>query len=167
MIEDELEEFENYFNKAYHHAKLHSTCTKLAVGSLFRRSDEDDVYLGCNKSDEINCRERKICNKFKVTGIYESNEETRKYCVAKHAEIDLLDQLRKDNISPSSGTVYVTRYPCRNCMQTLADAGVKRIYYCGKSEGTDPEFNNYIASKYNIDLRHFPQFDYEFKKEEE
>ena len=50
----------------------------------------------------------------------------------------------------NGATVYVTHYPCLNCMKALAQAGVKRIVY--RNDYRRHEFAEEIARRKNIEI---------------
>lgn len=150
----------SYFHEAFNYAKKYSTCLKVYVGACFVTND-GRKFFSCNRGEETNCQKEGKCHKAEVTGIYESCEETRKYCASVHSEINMINILKENNVNPADGTMYVTRYPCLNCMTEMAKAGFKKIYFCGKSEGTDPESNKKLAEEYGIEYEHFPKYDFE------
>lgn len=145
-------------NLAASHAAKHSTCIKVAVGAAFRL-DDDSVLYSCNHGDDINCKKIGECHKFKVTGIYESCEETRKYCAAKHAEINLLEDLKSLSIDPKGQEIFVTRYPCINCARALVEAGVKVVTYGGRQEISDEV--KQLFNDNNVKYKWYPECDYE------
>lgn len=141
------------------HAKDNSTCKKLAVGSGFIDSSRT-LYLESNRSTDYNCKDEDECYKAKVTGVYESVEWTRKYCKAVHAEINMINLLRNKDIDPSSGTLYVSRYPCENCARNCVEFGFRHIIYCGKQEISNEVKK--IFSEANIKVEWYPEIDYEY-----
>lgn len=153
---------ENIFRRAFDYAKEHSTCIKVQVGAVFISSNGDEYY-SCNNG-EHSCKLDENCYKAKVTGIYESCEETRKYCKSTHAEINMLKILKNNGVDPSDGILYVTRYPCRNCLIKCIEAGIKDIRFCGVSEGTTPEENARDAEDNNVSYIWYPDYDFEFNK---
>ena len=46
-----------------------------------------------------------------------------------HAEMTAILQSARQGHSTMGGTIYVTHYPCINCMKVIAQAGIKRIVY--------------------------------------
>lgn len=160
------------FKKAYDHAKMYTTCNKLPVGSIIlvpnKETDSFDYYFGSNSNysdnGEYNCQKLGECHKAKVTGIYESCEETRKYCKAIHSEINAIadmkyatrnhfDEKVKDAI------MFITRYPCVNCAKAIVESGIKSIKYCGIQEISDEVKK--IFNDANVLYDHYPQYDFE------
>lgn len=148
-------------NLAASHANKHSTCLKVGVGAAYIINNSDsksDIVYSSNRGD-INCKNIGECHKYKITGIYESCEETRKYCAAKHAEINLLETLKVMNIDPSGATIYVTRYPCINCARSLVDAKISKVVYGGRQEISDDVKR--LFNDNHIDVEWHPECDYE------
>ena len=84
---------------AHCHARKESGCIKVAVGAVWIPDDYERarIYSGAIFASNVNpegysCKENGECYKAKVTGIYESCEETRKYCKSTHAEINLINK---------------------------------------------------------------------------
>ena len=46
-----------------------------------------------------------------------------------HAEMNAILQCAKYGISSNGATVYVTHYPCPDCMKILNQAGIKEVIY--------------------------------------
>lgn len=154
------------FDRIIDFAKSQSTCKKLSVGAgfVFNHTETRDtpptIIYSSNCSSDYNCKLNDECYKAKVTGIYESCEETRKYCKAIHAEINMINNLREMNVDPTSGILYVTRYPCLNCAEKCAEFGFSRIAYCGKQEISDEV--KQIFDNHDIEVEWYPSIDYEF-----
>lgn len=144
------------FYEAYEYAQKFSSCVKLSVGACFLAND-GRKFFSCNNGGEHNCNAIGECYKAKVTGIYESCEETRKYCQAIHAEINMISKLKEEGVNPADGTLFVTRYPCENCARNVAEFGFKTIKYCGRQEVSDTVKG--ILS--GLDVEWFPEIDFE------
>lgn len=141
------------------YARETSTCKKLAVGSGFIDCD-GNLYMESNRSHDFNCKKADECYKAKITGVYESVEWTRKYCKAIHAEINMINKLKNMNVNPSTGILYITRYPCENCARNCVEFGFKSIIYCGKQEISDNVKK--IFSDAKVEVRWFPDIDFEY-----
>ena len=162
MIES-INDIKTYFDKAVEYADRNSTCKKVHVGAIFV-TDDGQEFLSCNNGGQKNCNELGYCYKARVTGIMKSCEATRPYCQSVHAEINMLKNLSDNNIDPSSGILFVSRYPCRNCLKKCIDAGIKHIKFCGKSAGSDdiPTQNPIDCKNAGVTYEWYPQFDYEY-----
>lgn len=147
------------FNKIFEYASKNTTCNKLAVGACFVANDGKEFFSCNHENNGHNCKKMNECYKFKVTGIYQSCEETRKYCQATHAEINMINYLKKLGVDPSDGILYVSRYPCENCAREISYAGFKHIKYCGKQE-ISRNVRDILSSQY-VDW--YSDIDYEYK----
>ena len=152
------------FDRIYEEADKASTCLKVTVGAQFIPDTEscctEPVIITSNSSiDKYNCKKEGKCYKAELTGIYESCEETRKYCKATHAEINLLKALEHLQIDPSKGVLYVTRYPCYNCAKECVKNGIKQIVYAGRQEISDDVKK--LFSDNNVSVTWYPGIDYE------
>lgn len=122
-----------------------------------------EIYYSSNNGNH-NCKNDGKCHKYEVTGIYNSCEETRKYCSATHAEINLINKVRDDNKSMEGSIVYCTRYPCENCSKELIRNKVKEVHYCGKQEIS--ENSKRWFDKSGIKVFHNSDMDYESNNKE-
>lgn len=61
----------------------------------------------------------------KLPGVKDLIEFSR----AIHAEMDALLSAARGGISPVSGTLYCTTYPCHSCARHLVTAGVRTVFY--------------------------------------
>lgn len=161
---NETEENVKYlFDSGADYANAFSTCKKVSVGAIFISPYTKKIYHSANVGS-FNCKQQKICYKAYATGIYESCEETRKYCKAIHAEINMISKLKKCRLSKSaieSGILFVTRYPCENCALECAKFGFKHIYYCGREEISQKVKD--IFESNGIEYKWFKDYDFEFK----
>lgn len=151
-------DYKKEFDESAEYAKKFCTCNKVAVGAKFITNDGREFY-SCNRSEEHDCTVTGKCHKFEVTGIYESCEETRKYCSAVHAEINMINKLRENNVDPSDGILFVSRYPCHNCCEKCIEFGFKRINYCGRQEISDEVKE--LFSTNDVEVNWFKEYDYE------
>lgn len=151
-----------YLDIAAEMANNISTCKKVAVGSCFVQSNTGSIFCTANRSDKINCKELGECRKFKLSGIYESREETRHLCAATHSEINMINLLKRDNVSLSDGTLYVTRYPCLNCANELVKNGIMKLVYGGVQRISEQVEEIFI--KNDVECSWIPECDYEFDK---
>jgi deoxycytidylate deaminase len=153
------------------YALKNTSCNKLAVGASFVPNGHFPTVYACNRNDDYSCKENDNCYKASVTGIYESSEETRKYCKSIHAEINLINKLKemyphKERNLLSDGTVYVTRYPCLECARNLILYGAKKVVYCGKQEISE-EVKSLFSLVKDLEVVWDPELDYEFTNEDE
>lgn len=156
---------EEYLKSAGDFADATSTCMKVAVGSCYVYDSPDgsrSIYYTSNMGD-TNCKKNGYCQKYKLSGIYESCEETRHLCAAKHSEIRMIDVLKKNNVDPSIGTLYVTRYPCIRCATEVSKFGFTKVVYGGVQKISNEVEE--VFKKYGIEYKWIPEVDNEFNKE--
>jgi dCMP deaminase len=65
---------------------------------------------------------------------YENRE--LKYKLIVHAEMNALLNSSHNGINVKNGTLFVSYFPCNECAKSIAQAGIKKIYY----KNNDPEF---------------------------
>ena len=54
-----------------------------------------------------------------------------------HAEQNAITDCAKRGVSTLGATVYITHYPCINCMKILCAAGIKNIFYINDYKNDD------------------------------
>lgn len=52
-----------------------------------------------------------------------------KYIYISHAEASLVDNAARNGVCLKGCTVYLTGYPCTNCLDSLINVGVKKVIY--------------------------------------
>ena len=67
-----------------------------------------------------------------------------------HAEMNAILQCARNGHAMDGATIYVTHFPCINCMKSLAQAGVKRIVY--RHDYRNHECAEEIAELKNIEI---------------
>lgn len=152
------------FKEAADYADKFSTCRKVHVGACFI-DEKGNKYFSCNNGGSSNCNELGYCYKAKVTGIYKSTEKTRKYCQSVHAEVNMIKTLAKNNIDPSKGTLFVTRYMCEGCTKACLNAGIRKFVYCGRVSVAENSKNvERWCSDVGATIEWHPEYDFEFNK---
>lgn len=157
---------EEYLKNAGNFADATSTCLKVGVGSCYVFDSSDGsrtVFYTSNMGEKDNCKKNGYCLKYKLSGIYESCEETRHLCAAKHSEIRMIDVLKKNSVNPSVGTLYVTRYPCIRCATELSKFGFKKVVYGGVQKISNEVEE--VFKKMGVEYKWIPEVDNEFNKE--
>lgn len=59
----------------------------------------------------------------------DSTEGGNKYSYIVDAEINAIINV-KGGADKNGATIYVTHYPCNNCLKTILQSGIRRIFYC-------------------------------------
>ena len=95
-----------------------STCTRLSVGAVLVK-DNKPLMQGYNGSlpghdhcTDVGCL------------MYEGSCKR-----TIHAERNVIDSCASFGIPMKGATLYVTHYPCPDCMRSIANVGVTRIVY--------------------------------------
>lgn len=95
-----------------------STCTRLKVGATLVK-DNHHIMSGYNGS---------ISNHAHCTDVGCLMVDGHcKRCL--HAEMNVLLQCAKLGIPTNGATMYVTHYPCPDCMRHINQAGIKHVVY--------------------------------------
>lgn len=121
-------QIQNILTLADNYGKMNSTCTKTAVGCYIVAENDWRTVIskGANCGEE-NCKEIG-CLRVELFG--DNSKEHRDTCRCNHSEIDALKNVPENKKELLKGaTAFVTRYPCQNCMEQLAKAGIKSIVY--------------------------------------
>jgi deoxycytidylate deaminase len=155
------------FDMAFEFSEIESTCLKVQVGACFHNASKGlSFILTSNRNQEgWSCKSKGKCYKAEVTGIYESCEETRKFCKSIHSEIEMIERIKAANLSREeieSGVLYVTRYMCENCTREVIKSGIKKVIYCGKVRMS--EICEKMLTENGVYFEHHPEYDYEYDK---
>ena len=75
-------------------------------------------------------------------------EEKYKYVI--HAEVNAVANASRLGINCVDADIYITHSPCTNCINTLIQHGIKRIFY--RKRYTDFEISKKIANGAGIEL---------------
>ena len=75
------------------------------------------------------------------------------HCVRTvHAEMNALLQCARHGRATDGATIYVTHYPCLNCMKSILQAGIKRIVYL--NDYRNNPISAKLASEAGVDVIH-------------
>ncbi len=121
--------WDEYFLEQARLASSRSSCSRASVGAVIV-IDNSCIATGYNGgvAGLDNC-----CD----VGHYLEDD----HCIRTvHAEMNAILQCARQGHSTSNGTIYVTHYPCLNCMKAIAQAGIKRIVYAN-------DYRNHALSK--------------------
>lgn len=95
-----------------------STCLRLKVGCVITR-EKRIIATGYNGSvsGEVHCSEAGC----KIED---------GHCIRTvHAEANALTQCARFGVATEGAILYVTHFPCLNCVKLIIQAGIKHIYY--------------------------------------
>ena len=131
-----------------------SSCLRRQVGAIIT-VDRRIVATGYNgaPSGIMSCKERNQCMRESVNSGEKLDE-----CLAVHAEQNAIAQAAKMGISINNGELYVTTFPCVNCMKQIIASGITRIYY---EENYNSPLSYTLAKEANIDIINVKENKYE------
>ncbi|MBQ3422437.1 MAG: cytidine/deoxycytidylate deaminase family protein [Romboutsia sp.] len=129
---DKRQSWNEYFMSIAELVATRSTCNRANVGAVIINEDNRIVSTGYNGS---------------VSGTPHCDEigHTMRdgHCIATiHAEVNALYYCAKQGISVDNCTIYITHFPCLNCIKALIQSGIKQIYYK----------NDYRIDDYGVEL---------------
>lgn len=110
--------WEKYFMAQSVLISMRSTCNRLSVGATIVR-DHRVIAGGYNGSvsGDVHCVDE---------GCYMVDN----HCLrVVHAEMNALLQCAKFGVATNGADIYVTHFPCLQCMKSLIQAGIRRIFY--------------------------------------
>ena len=110
--------WDEYFMHSALLISTRSTCPRLSVGAVIVKNNQI-IATGYNGSitGEVHCEDTEC--------LIDDG-----HCIRTvHAEINAILQCARTGTSLKDATIYVTHYPCVNCMKALLQAGIKKIYY--------------------------------------
>jgi dCMP deaminase len=122
---------DNYFMEIAKTVSKRSTCPRLQVGAVLVKK-KSIVATGYNGSPHglPHCEE---------VGCLMMNE----HCIRTiHAEVNCILQALEHSIGIDGSTLYVTSFPCFQCLKLLSQSGVSRIVY---TVDYDDELNHVFA----------------------
>lgn len=134
------------------YAKMHSGCTKVAVGSIIYNG-KIMLSAGANKTD-LNLCKSVGCLRLQRYGDNGKAHRNPDDCRAIHSEIDAIAQAGQNLMGAA---IYVTRYPCEACARAIVAAGISTVVY-GRKQKVSP-MTQRIFEGNNVDVIHI--WDYE------
>jgi dCMP deaminase len=129
--------WDEYFMFIAKAAASRSTCMSRPVGGILV-IDRQILVTGYNGSmpGERHCIDSGKCFRRSVEKKGESKYD---YCLASHAEANLLAQAAKKGIRVEGATLYITLAPCYTCAKQLAVAGIRDVVFEHIYESDDIE----------------------------
>ena len=121
---------EEYYMAIATLASLRSTCLSRKVGAIIVK-DDNPISFGYNGPARgvPHCEEEGGCLR-RAKADYASGKYLE-ICPASHAEQNAIAFAALHGISTKDSTIYVTTFPCKDCMNSLINAGIKKIVYNG------------------------------------
>lgn len=144
MEEKELKWHKRYINLATEISNW-SSCLRRKVGAIITLNRRV-VATGYNGAPAgvASCKELNRCLRTNAKSGENLNE-----CVAVHAEINAIAQCSKYGMPIQGADIYITTYPCINCIKMIIASGIKRVFY--KEEYNSP-LTKQLAEEANVEL---------------
>lgn len=144
MEEKELKWHKRYIDLAEHISNW-SSCLRRKVGAVvtYERRVVGTGYNGA-PAGVPSCKELNRCLRKDAKSGENLNE-----CVACHAEVNAISQCCKYGQTTKGAYIYITTYPCINCMKLIIASGIKKVFY--KEEYNSP-LTQELADQANIEL---------------
>lgn len=107
-----------------------STCMSRQVGAVIVR-DNAQISSGYNGPARgiTHCEDLGGCRRRQMPD-YKSGAYLE-LCPASHAEQNAIALAAKNGVSTDGSTIYVTTFPCKDCMNSIINSGIKRIVFDG------------------------------------
>ena len=115
----------DYFMEIAKLVAQRSSCLSRKVGAVIVK-DNRVLSTGYNGSPSglENCSDKGYCLRKGC-----KSGENLGTCMAVHSEENAILQCAKTGISCEGATIYVTTYPCSNCMKSIIQSGIKKVIY--------------------------------------
>lgn len=142
---------EEYYMSIAQLASMRSTCLSRKVGAIIVK-DDNPISFGYNGPARgvKHCSELGGCRRRSMPD-YKSGAYLE-LCPASHAEQNAIAFAARHGISTVGATVYVNTFPCKDCMNSLINAGISTIIY-------DSEYNAELSANIVKDsqvvIRHY------------
>lgn len=123
--------WDEYFMAMAELASKRSTCLSRQVGAVIVK-DKNPVSFGYNgpAMGVSHCEDLGGCRR-RAMPDYKSGAYLE-MCPASHAEQNAIAFAAKNGISTAGATIYVNTFPCKDCMNSIINSGIKKIIYLGE-----------------------------------
>lgn len=141
-------EWEEYFIEITKLVAQRSSCLSRQVGAILVK-EKRILATGYNGSPSKieNCIEKGGClRKGSKSG------ENLNTCMAVHAEMNAILQMARYGVSCEDTVLYVTTFPCINCMKAIINSGIREIVYL---EDYDAPLSKQLAELSGIKIRKY------------
>lgn len=132
-------------------ASVRSTCLSRKVGAVIVK-DDNPISFGYNGparkmehcSDVGGCRRRAMPD-------YKSGAYLE-ICPASHAEQNAIAFAARHGISCEGATIYVNTFPCKDCMNSIINSGIKKLVFNSKYNA---DLSSHIAEVTGIEIEKY------------
>ena len=121
--------WDEYFLDVMHALAKRATCARGRTACVIVKDNQIVVsgYVGSPPGlphcDEVGHLMKKVV---------EEDGTIREHCMRTiHAEQNAIAFAARHGISTDGATIYVTTYPCKDCMNSIVNSGIKRIVFDG------------------------------------
>lgn len=136
--------WEEYFMTVCLDIAKRSSCLSRQVGAVIVK-DKRILATGYNGSPQ---GIEPCCDKGYCIRKESKSGENLDTCFAVHAEMNAILQCAKVGVSCEGATLYVTTFPCVNCMKAIINSGINTIIYL---EDYEAPLSKKLASLRGID----------------
>ena len=132
-------------------ASLRSTCLSRRVGAVIVKND-NPISFGYNGPAKgvRHCEDKGGCIRRQMPD-YASGKYLE-VCPASHAEQNAIAFAAKHGISTEGATIYVNTFPCKDCMNSIINSGIKKVVY---DSMYDAKLSKEIAEEAGIEIEKF------------
>lgn len=143
--------WDEYFMELATLASTRSTCLSRNVGAVIVK-DKHVVSTGYNgpASGVEHCANVGGCKR-RAMPDYKSGAYLE-LCPAAHAEQNAIAFAARHGVSTNDATIYVTTFPCKDCMNSIINSGIKRIVFAGDYNAS---LSKEIATQAKIEVVEF------------
>lgn len=130
---------------------LRSTCLSRKVGCVIVK-DDNPISTGFNGPARgvKHCEELGGCRRRSMPD-YKSGAYLE-LCPGSHAEQNAIAFAAKNGISLEGATIYVNTYPCKNCMNSIINSGIKKIVF---NSEYDDDLSHEIVSDIDLEIMEY------------
>lgn len=142
---------DEYYMLMAEFASFRSTCLSRKVGAVIV-SDDALIATGYNGPARTveHCEEKGGCQR-RAMPDYASGKYLE-MCPAVHAEANSIAMAARRGISTVGATIYVNTFPCKDCMNLIINAGIKKVIY---NSSYNSELSWKIAQMADIELEQY------------
>lgn len=139
---------EEYYMAIAELASTRSTCLSRKVGAVVVKDDNPISFgfngpaRGVNHCEDLGGCRRRAMNDY-ASGKY------LELCPASHAEQNAIAFAARHGISTVGATIYVNTFPCKDCMNSIINSGIKKVVF---NSTYDANLSKTIAKNADIQI---------------
>lgn len=142
---------EEYYMAIADLASLRSTCLSRKVGAVIVK-DDNPISFGFNGPARgvTHCEDLGGCRR-RAMPDYASGKYLE-LCPASHAEQNAIAFAARHGISTVGSTIFVNTFPCKDCMNSIINSGIKKVVF---NSNYDATLSKEIASNSSIEIKKY------------